>query len=103
MTDPYVRQKRLREIGDHGQLILSHASAMIPAGFAAEPTQEYLRRSGIGSITLGKESSFREFAHASYFQFEVCQNYAAGAWLATQLIVEILGEKLGSRNAKESL
>jgi len=103
MTDPYIRQKRLREIGDHGQLILSRANATIPAGFTAEPTQEYLRRSGLGSVTLGEEPCPREFAHASYFQFEVCQDYAAGAWFATQLIAEILGLKSGSCNAKESL
>ena len=103
MTDLYIRQKRLREIGDRGQLILGRASATIPAGFAAEPTQEYLRRSGLGSVTIGKEPDSREFSHASYFQFEVCQDYAAGAWFATQLIVEILGLKSVSCNAKESL
>ena len=103
MTDLHIRQKKLREIGDQGQLILGSASATIPAGLTAEPTQEYLHRSGLGSVTLGKETDPREFAHASYFQFEVCRDYAAGAWFATQLIVEILGLKSGSCNAKESL
>ena len=92
MTDLYIRQKRLREIGDHGQLILSCANATIPTGFATEPAQEYLRRSGLGSVTLGKATGPREFTHASHFRFDVCQDYAAGAWLATQLIVEILGK-----------
>ncbi len=103
MTDLYVRQIRLREIGDDGQLILGRADAVIPPGFTVGPAQEYLRRSGVGSVTLGNESDSREFTHASYFRFDECRNYAAGAWLATRLIVEILGPNLDSRNAKESL
>jgi hypothetical protein len=102
MNELYIRQKRLREIGDRGQLILSRATATIPSGFAAEPAREYLLRSGVGSVILGEESSPLEFAHARYFRFENCRNYAAGAWLATQLIVEILGLQSGSCNAKES-
>jgi hypothetical protein len=103
MTDPYLRQKRLREIGEPGQLVLGRAAVTIPAGFATEPAREYLCRSGVGSVILGQEASPREFAHASYFRFETCKSYAAGAWLATKLIVEILELEAGPCNANESL
>ncbi len=102
MTDLYLRQKSLREIGESGQLMLSRAAATIPAGFMAEPAREYLCRSGVGSVILGGKASLHEFTHASHFQSDICKSYAAGAWLATRLIVNILGLESDPGNANDS-
>ncbi len=91
MTDLYIRQKILREIGEAGQFKLTHATATIPASYAAGPAREYLLRSGIGSVIERGQVVAPDFPHGDHFQFETCRVFAAGAWIATKTLVEVLG------------
>lgn len=93
MTDLYSRQKKLREIGEAGQLKIARATVLIPAGPESEMATEYLRRSGIGSIAVDPHIAPLDFLHADQFQFELCRTFAASAWIATQNVVRILESK----------
>lgn len=93
MPELYSRQKKLREIGEAGQIKIAEATVLIPAGPESEMAAEYLRRSGIGSVAVDARIEHPDFLHANQFQFEPCRTFAASAWIATQNVVRILESK----------
>jgi hypothetical protein len=91
MSDRYIRQKKLQEIGNEGQLKLTHSTVVVPVAYENGPAKEYLLRSGIGLVVVGDQRETPEFPHSFHFQFETCRTFAHGAWFATRRIAEIVG------------
>jgi hypothetical protein len=90
-NDLLSRQMRLREVGNNGQALLHAARVTLGSDAASGVAADYLIRSGVGSVEQGNAQAPDSFPHAGHFTFPVTEQFARGAWVATQTIVVLLG------------
>jgi hypothetical protein len=89
-NEPFSRQTRLREVGAKGQALIAACHVELGSDAASCVAAEYLTRSGVGSVEQKISHTIDPFTHAGYFTYPVTEQFAHGAWLATQAIVALL-------------
>lgn len=80
--DRYTRQRRLREVGDAGQVRIESARLEVHDSEGALVEATYLHRAGVGRVTIEPRAGAEPFAHAAAFRFPAARTVGAGAWRA---------------------
>jgi hypothetical protein len=89
--DPWSRQRRLPEVGDHGQQRLASAALQVRGSDGAIIETEYLHRAGVERIEILPRANALPFAHEAHFRFFASRRIGAGAWRALEKIRRVLG------------
>lgn len=90
--DRHTRQRRLREVGDRGQALLSAASVLVEGRDAAATEALYLERAGVLEVRCDADAAPRAFVHAELFRNAACRSEAAAAWRALQKTLAVLNQ-----------
>ena len=81
-NDRYNRQRKLSEVGDTGQLLISRSLHEVRGADGAIIEAEYLHRAGVERLTILPRAEPEPFVHESHFRFFASRRVAAGAWRA---------------------
>lgn len=89
-SDRFSRQTLLSEVGDVGQRRIQEAKVRLPAGPESAVAEEYLRRAGIGEVTVAPDEPRSAFPHESHFRHASSKALGQGAWRALSELRAVL-------------
>jgi hypothetical protein len=90
MVDRFVRQRRLKEIGDDGQDLILRTCFRVAAGDECWIERDYLARAGAAMVAINADLVPEPFPHAAVFRHAAARRHAAGAWRALRQIKALL-------------
>ena len=90
MVDRFVRQRRLKEVGDDGQDLIQATCFRIAATDECWIERDYLSRAGAGMVAINANQAPDPFSHADVFRHDAPRRHAAGAWRALRQIKALL-------------
>ncbi len=89
--DRYTRQRRLDEVGEHGQARLEAATGVVRGHEGALLEAQYLHRAGFGRVNILAYGEPKPFRHSEFFRHPIARMAGAGAWRALGKIRRELG------------
>lgn len=89
--DLWSRQRRLPEIGEHGQALIAAESYEVFGSDGAILESEYLHRAGAQRVAIMPRAEPVPFAHEGFFRFAASRRVGAGAWRALAALRRTLG------------
>jgi hypothetical protein len=90
MVDRFVRQRRLKEVGDDGQALIQATCFRIALGDECWIERDYLARAGAGMVAINAHLVPERFPHADLFHHDAARRQAAGAWRALRQLKALL-------------
>ena len=88
--DRFSRQRILTEVGAAGQAKIAGAQLALAAQPGVEIEREYLRRAGVGDVSIDAELVPQPFPFAAEFEFVTTRVLARAAWSALDHLRNIL-------------
>jgi hypothetical protein len=88
--DRFSRQRLLAEVGAAGQAKIAGAQLALAAQPGVELEREYLRRAGVGDVSITAELAPEPFPFADQFEFATTRVLARAAWSALDHLRNIL-------------
>lgn len=92
--DRYSRQRRLPEVGPHGQRRLATLTLLLAEHEGAVVERDYLLRSGVADARCSESGERLDFPFGDWFEFAAPRALANGAWCALHRIRRALSEPL---------